>query len=645
MFAMLSRSNLDEGVRQTMESTTYCSKLRLTPLRLLSLIAGATMVAGCLNAQTESSTESEDSAGEITTTIVSASRSETEDRAVVVIRPGVEPNHLNVVDLLRSIPGIAVSSTGNPATLAQVRIRGAEANHTLVLIDGINANDPASEFNFGALTPAGIERIEVLKGPSSSIWGSDALAGVVYLDTRPTRNQALMNVDLGTQDHRGVSADWSLKETSRFARVSLLDRRNSGFNANPIGDESDGLEQRSINLHGGVTKSRWESSAAIRWLDSISDYDPYLGDGPLQVDTQRTTFMAKTSYAVSKTWTPRLRFAKSRTYVGNLSRGSRTNHNVGSRRAISWENRIDLGDHGLAHAVLENIHEGYSQRSPASIFGDPNQDQDIDRWGVAIEYKVSIEPVTFQTSLRRDLNSNFRDSTTWSVRVHAPISYINWFAAVGVGNKNPSFTELYGYFPGSFVGNPQLEPETSLQWQLGSQFNVGSAHIEATCFAASLESEINGFVYSPEAGTFTAQNVTGESSRRGIEFSLESQWREVDLRFGYAFIDSEAQGMHEIRRPRHSASARALVPDFFQWRVSVGVVHHGSQNDTDFGTFPSKQVELDPFNLVTIEAERAISDLLKLSLIVENAMDVEYEEVLNYAGPGLSVRGGIRLTL
>ena len=77
----------------------------------------------------------------------------------------------------------------------------------------------------------------------------------------------------------------------------------------------------------------------------------------------------------------------------------------------------------------------------------------------------------------------------------------------------------------------------------------------------------------------------------------------------------------------------------------MGVVHHGSQDDTDFGTFPSKQVELDPFSLVTIEAERAISDLLKWSMIIENAMDVEYEEVLNYAGPGLSVRGGIRLTL
>ncbi len=614
-------------------------------LQLFSMLAAATMLGAGFCAQAETTAETEDSDDELTTVVVSASRFETEDTSVVVVRPDSEPYHLNVVDLFRSIPGLAVSTTGNPAALSQIRIRGAEANHTLVLIDGVNANDPASEFNFGAMTPLSLERIEILKGPSSSTWGSDALGGVIYLDTRPTSSQTVVDFNLGSQDHRGVSADWSLRDEAQFARVSVLDRRNSGFNANRIGDESDGLEQRSLNLHAGLARSGFDSSAAIRWLDSLSDYDPYLGDGPLQVDTQRTTFMARTSYVESKAWTPRVQVSKSRTYVGNLSQGSRTNHSVGSRRTISWDNRIDLGDQGLMHAVLENIDEQYRQRSPASIFGDPNQDQAVDRWGLAFEYSTSIENLALRTSVRKDWNSKFSDSITWNARVGVPISDMYLFAAVGSGSKNPSFTELFGYFPGSFIGNSQLEPETSLQWQVGSQFNLQDVSIEATWFAASLEKEINGFVYSPEAGAFTANNISGESTRRGVEVSLESQWRILNLRVGYAFIDSEAEGTQEIRRPRHSGSAKAMVHDFFRWNVTVGVVHHGSQDDTDFSAFPSRQVELEPISLVTIQGEREISNFLKVSLIVENALDVEYEEVLNYSGPGLSIRGGLRLTL
>ena len=622
----------------------FSTRTPITPKSSPCPIAAVLMLL-CIPALGAEVEDTHEHAQEITSTVVSASRTEIEAKFVDTVRPSEEPDHLSVVDLFRSIPGLAVTTAGNPAALSQIRIRGAEANHTLVLIDGINANDPASEFNFGAMTDIALERVEILRGSSSSIWGSDALAGVIYFDTRPTRSQLRADLDIGTQDAREFSADWSLKEENKFGRLSLIHRQNSGFNANNVGDEPDGFDQQAINLHGGIVQFGWDTSVAIRWLDSLSNYDPYLGDGPLQVNTQRTTFVAKSSYVSSELWTPRLQFAKSRTLVGNLSDGARTNHSVGTRTVLSWDNRFVIEDTTWFLTAVEMTQQDYRLRAPASIFGNPNQDQETDQWGLALEYRTSFENVTIHTSARQDWNSNFSHSTTWNTRVDVPIADVHLFASIGTGIKNPTFTELFGYFPGSFVGNPQLEPETSLQWQFGSQFAVNDINVEATLFDANLENEINGFVYSPAAAAFTTENVSGESQRRGVEISVETQWRRIGLQVGYAFVDSEENGKQEIRRPNHSGSIKVRVNDWNQWGFTIGVIHTGEQFDTDFGTFPSRQVELLPFNLVTIACERTVTESLRFRITIENALDEEYEEVLNYVGPGLSIRGGLRVAL
>ena len=178
---------------------------------------------------------------------------------------------LQALDMFRGLPGIAVSQSGQRGSLGQVRMRGAEADHVKILIDGVEANDPGSELNWGTLSSVDVKRIEILNGPRSSVWGDHALAGVVNLDTLPTSNQTSVHIGTGSNASRLVQFDRERTSEDAFFGMSLKHTKSDGENAGFIGEEKDGFEQLSGNVIGGKDFKNWHVQASVRGNDTLSE--------------------------------------------------------------------------------------------------------------------------------------------------------------------------------------------------------------------------------------------------------------------------------------------------------------------------------------------------------------------------------------
>ena len=229
-------------------------------------------------------------------------------------------------------------------------------------------------------------------------------------------------------------------------------------------------------------------------------------------------------------------------------------------------------------------------------------------------------------------------------------------ASVGSGQKAPTFIERFGFYPGQFVGNPDLKPEMSTSFDLGlDQTFMGDAlALQLTLFRQDLQDEINGFVFDPDTFLFTAANMPGASSRRGIELAAVIRpAAPLELGSTYTYTDSteeDAQGqdVEELRRPRHTGSLYAnlrLMED--QANVLLTADYGGEQSDVFFPPFPepSTIVTLDSYWLLGVTASWDLSRAVTVFVRGTNLLDEEYEEVYGYRTPGRAAYLGVRLQL
>ena len=261
------------------------------------------------------------------------------------------------------------------------------------------------------------------------------------------------------------------------------------------------------------------------------------------------------------------------------------------------------------------------------------------------EYRFAGERVDFSAALRQDFNDRFQDTTTFRVGAGYELTDTTRLrAAVGTGVKNPTFSELFGFFDGVFVGNPDLEPEKSTSWEIGvdQRFFDGDAVVSVTYFNAELDNEI--FTIFGPAPTFTATPANRDtvSTQQGVELAFAAQFGEQwSFNAAYTYLDAEENGTTEVRRPESIASAAltwALPNDAAS--ATLVVRHNGEMLDTDFGSFAG--VVLDDFTLVNFNVGAEVTKGVTLFGRVENLLDERYEQVFSFVSPGLNAVAGIR---
>lgn len=560
----------------------------------------------------------------------------------------------SLVELLRDVPGLAVSQQGPLGALAQVRVRGAEANHVLVLIDGVEANDlsQGSEYNFAHVSLASIARIEVLRGPQSAYWGSDALAGVVHVTTvQPADGQARGNINmaLGSSGTRATSGRVTVGGFAAYADWFETD----GSNVSRQGSEEDGYDNLTAGLrYAGQIADNMRVALSYRRVDAENDYDGVGAATGLPVDADNVTEREASQWGARLAIDGAVRhsFRLSRADSENANRsGGGTTLARGVREQLQYQLNLGGAKHALA-VVAEFEREDFDQRGSASAFGDPNRSLAVDTRSLGAEYRFTGGPFSASLSARHDDNSDFDDARSWRVRGSYRVNdTLSVFGSVGEAVKNPTFTERFGFFD-TFVGNPALEPETSLALELGARWVTDQVSVEFAWFDAELENEINGFVFDPASGGFTAANLAEESGRDGVELRLVADLSpNLALTASLARLDADQPGaggrVSEVRRPERTGSLGVRwLRD--AWTVSLSANVVGTQEDDFFPPAPPYQerVDLNGFVLVRGHIAWQINDSIALTADATNLFDEDYEEVYGFRGPGRVFRLGARLS-
>jgi len=575
------------------------------------------------------------------------------------------------LDLLRDVPGLAIARSGGYGSQTQVRVRGAESNHVLVFIDGVKVNDPAGndEFALEHLTTFDIERIEVIRGPQSALWGSDALAGVINIITRRAREPFAADAFAEGGAFGTFTGGGRLALAGERSELSLgashLD--SGGTNISREGDENDGYRNSTATLQAGWRPAEGVALELLaRHSDNRREFDATDFATGLPVDADRLTKSAQSLVRIGgraelrPDWQHSLRLTWLGTDLDSFADGDPDGSQGADKYGVYYETGLPLltagpgGPRDRLSLALEYEHEEFRQRGEPTPFGDPNQRQSMNARAAALEYLLRpAAGVSLSASLRHDRNSDFQDVTTWRTTAswRLPAMPLRLHGSYGTGQKTPTFIERFGFFPDSFAGNPALKPERSRGWDIGIEqwwFNERLV-LDTTWFQADLRDEINGFVFDPGTGGFTAANLDGRSRREGLELALTARLLpELSLSGSYTLLDATEPGgegqFREIRRPRHSASGN------LNWRWAAGrgnlnlnVSHVGERRDLSFASFPAEVVRLDSYTLLTLAASWQLDSRLTLYGRVENLLDEDYEDVLGFATPGIGAWAGFRM--
>jgi len=574
----------------------------------------------------------------------------------------LDRNAGSVQDLLREIPGFSVNQQGSHGAVTQVRIRGAEANQVLVLINGIEVNDLAqgSEFDFSQISTNDIERIEIVRGPQSALWGSDAMAGVIHIITMPNTDDSSFDASLETGSFSTQRATFSanLGSSRHQTKLSVDYLDSDGTNIARNGNEDDGLENLTVSLAGRYAASdNLSLSYTIRHTDKTSEFDAidFFTTGlPVDADYETDSTYLYSGVSITQIVSDSIDHSlkASRTDTDNKTSASNPDKDETSGVRDTFKYQFNYLD-GANHLSLRVEHETeeYKQRGTSSFFGDPNQNLDAKTDSFAAEYRYVGERFNYSLSGRHDKNSEFDDSNSWRMTGNFKLSQATLFASVGESIKNPTFTERFGFFT-NFIGNPDLEPEESLHWEIGARTSLFNDKLElaATYFNADLENEINGFVFDAGTGGFTSGNIDGESKRKGVELAFGyMQSERFDLRATYTYLDATEQDFKgsditEVRRPEHTGSLTMN----YRWQqagLNFAVSYTGAQEDNFFPPFPpfQERVELNAFTLVSLSGYYNLNDLVTVTARIENLADEDYEQVYGFASPGIGGHLGFRL--
>ncbi|NIP15755.1 MAG: TonB-dependent receptor [Pseudomonadales bacterium] len=584
---------------------------------------------------------------ELETITVTAHRIKTDRPVLPVLTRTTDTGPAVGADALRSLPSLAISQAGSLGSLTEVRVRGSEANHLMVLMDGVELADPATDasFNFANLSLTGTTRVELLAGAHSAIWGSDALAGVLNFITKPTERRRRLSLEGGAFDTRHGALQLADRTESFHYNLALSEFRTDGTNIATTGDEDDGFEQSSYRLSGGYRGEVWTIDALFHHLESDADFDPTPYPLYQPRDGDRVSTHDESLGSLAATWhgseriEQQIRLSYFDTDNRSYTDGARTSTTAADRFKATLLTRLRANERHAATLLLEHEKERFEQRGAASIFGDPNQDQSVRTNSIALEYLwTPVDDLSLALSARRDHNSDFKDKESFRAAARYRLTgdieiWANW----GTGIKNPSFVERFGFTPDTFIGNPNLDSETNKHLSAGAVLQRGQWSLRATAFRDRLEDEINGFYFDSAAGALTSINEAGTSKRDGVELEATLAIPAGLLSLGASWLDAaNPDGTREVRRPEWQAYG-TFRHERGPFSAELSGYYVGSREDLDFSRFPAERVRLGDYLLLRAHLAYRIGAHLELALRGENLLDESYQDQLGYASPGRAV--------
>ena len=598
----------------------------------------------------------------VTASLAPVSKSTIGSAITVITSEDIKKRGVNFLpDILREVPGLAVNRSGTFGTQTDVRARGAEANHTLVLIDGIEANDPSfgSSFQFAFLNAENIERIEILRGAQSALWGSDAIGAVINIITKKGQGPLELNAKFqgGSFNTQKSTLGGSYGNSLFNINLNADVLRTDGTNIARTGNEDDGHHSRTYDLKLGFTPGElFDFNYVRRVVKSETQTDPtpftstvIVDAAGNQTDIDQVYQKAKASVSLfDNHWKNHFSFVDTKNRTDFASTVFGASFLNGDKTKFSFQSDLNFNTTplvGISHD-LSFLTEYEDDNATGSFIGGASQVGFITR-SYAGEYRVGIlERLFISTGIRHDDNDFFDDETTYRVTgaLKIPETDSRIHVSYGTGVKNPTISELFGNFP-TFTGNPNLTPESSRGWDIGIEQNLfdDKLNFDITYFKNLIADQITG-------SNQTVTNSNGTNKIQGIELSVSlTPFNNLDINGSYTFTDSEdANSLDLVRRAQHIGNMN-LNYAFYEDKanINLGVNYNGTQIDNVFPPFPtpSFRAKLDSFTTVNLSGSYKLNDYFSFFGRIENLLDESYEEVFGFTSPGVAGYAGINLTL
>ncbi len=629
-------------------------------LRLLVLAVFLIAVLVLPTAAFCQSTEDDVTEVVVTATRLPTSSEEVASSVTVITAEEIEASGVNsVLEILNTVPGLDIIRLGGVGQQSSGFIRGADPEHVLVLVDGFPVNDPSSPkgtFNWAYMTVDNIEKIEILRGPQSTLYGSDAMAGVINIITKRGGGAlgAVLGVEAGSFETRSgyVTIDGGDRLNYSLA-LSAMD--SEGISA---ADEKDGNTEmdgfRNLSISGRIdvpVGTAGELTVTVRGTDSESELDEVNGNTFLFEDDPNSSIEESQLFTGARLLLDFLdgRFEQSfgismvdykRTYSNPpdaLNPNDDMEKDDGMTTTVNFQSTFDLGRGGLLTAGIDLEKDRADSQADFTGFPVTVDHHEVSRAGLYVQEQI---PIGGSSSLifggRLDDHDEFDNQFTYRIGTSVSIGG-GWKVrgTLATGFKAPTIYQLHN----SSSGNPDLNAETNKGWDVGLDKNIDSLRgmVGVTWFDYSFANliDFSGLTY------FNVQ----EAKTAGLEaFTELAIVDELKVRFNYTFLNTEDvdTGEELIRRPREKVALNVDYRFGEKGNLNLTGIFVGDRTDKDFSTWPATTVILESYTLVNLAGSFAISDRLKLTGRVENLLDEQYQEVYGYGTPGRSAYFGIK---
>ena len=554
----------------------------------------------------------------------------------------------SITDLLRDVPGFAVSQSGSLGAFTEIRARGAESNHLVVLVDGIEVNDPSGsdQVNWGTFATTEIERIEIVRGPQSALSGSDAIAGVINIITSSADQPYSANIfsELGSfsSSKNGFNVGHSSDKLNIKFGASHFETAGNNIRPDTGSLDDDGYRNTGLNLKAAYKLSdEFSVSLSSRQSSGMAEYDNN-GSQFMHADFERDFTKVQGDFnSVDGLWAHTLKIAQSNFENNQFNNKVADGGTESSKKNYQYTGSYFIENNNQQISVaLEKESQNFKQNVSSGVDNNKLLERNLD--SVALEYRVDpTDSITLAASGRHEDNDSFENTTTGRLEVvYRQIDNLKWRAAWGTAVKNPTYTELYGNYE-SFEANEFLIPEKSNSWEFGVDAGLldNRMQLSATYFNSKLENEIGtDWGNCDENWVCPLFNNSQKSNRKGLELSSFFAVSDVlQASAAYTYTDSKnGSGADEARRPKDIASLNISWQPRSDAKVNLNVQYNGEQ----FGGGAT-----DPYTLVNLNTNVSVTSNLDVYVNLNNLFDEEYQDVAGYETLGFGANMGMRYKL
>ena len=616
-----------------------------------ALAVACSIVPTVMAQSTESTTPSnQDQIQQLPTIVVSASRTmQAIDRAIgdITVIDGLQlrqSNDANILGTLAREAGIQMFDSGGPQTVSGVSIRGAWGDQNLIMLNGIRINNPVGGNNtpWGTLNPRAFERVEVIRGSASSLWGSSAMGGVINLVTELAPGERrdfspYVDMGFGSQGTVRQGAGFSGADGTFDYSLNALYAKSDGFNATTKDNlysyhpDEDGYQQHSLSGSFGWTWAP-EQRLGVHFFNSYNagDYDAGEFD-PVgaNVKNRQQVYGLTSSNKITDWWHSTLRYGFLKTTMHDQSPWGDTRNQV-YQHSFSWQHDFTIAPEHM----LSIFYEGYKERINSTTQFEQNK-RNTNSFGAVYQGQF-FDRHHLQASLRTDRYTDYGSRTTGSLAYDFDISdELTVGLAGSTGFRMPSFYDMYAPLNWGFQGNPNLKPEKSRNIEAHLSFENETTAASIRAFYTKYRDLIN--TYDTSSYPATTSN-TEKATIRGI--SLNASHRFELTRFGttrvYAgadFLDAkdDITDKHLIRRARQVYRA-GVEHRYDRFDLGAEFMHIGSRYDDLANT-----TRLGGYGVVNLSAKVQLSKEFSTQVYWNNIFDKKYATAHGYRTQGSNV--------